>query len=241
MKDKLEHRLLARFHKAIFEYGLIEEGDKILIGLSGGKDSLFLMEMLGRQMQIFKPRFSLYALHIRMDHIDYKSDTEFLQSFAYRYKVPFHVETTDFSVNANSSKPPCFLCSWYRRKKMFQEAQRLGCNKIALGHHLDDLVHTALMNTFFQGRFSTMPAMLKMKKMPITIIRPLFLEEEKDIRTYAKTHNYVKQLKLCPHETDSKRHEMATLFQSLEQMNPEARYSILTALKRDGKLFEGLS
>ena len=92
-------------------------------------------------------------------------------------------------------KQPCFLCSWMRRKEMFNLAQELGCNKIALGHHQDDILHTALMNLTFQGRFGSMPARLKLRKMPLTIIRPLCIIEEQDIKVYAELQGYQKQQK----------------------------------------------
>ena len=121
---------------------------------------------------------------------------------------------------------------------MFNLAQELGCNKIALGHHNDDIIHTALMNTIFQGHFSTMPVVLHVRKMPITIIRPLCYCEEKDIREYAIEAGYQKQVTLCPYETDSHRTSIRNLYAQIEQMAPEARYSIWNALEAEGKLVE---
>ena len=135
-------------------------------------------------------------------------------------------------------KQPCFLCSWNRRKEMFNLAQELGCNKIALGHHQDDILHTALMNLCFQSRFASMPARLKMRKMPLTIIRPLCMIQEKDIKAYAELQGYQKQQKLCPYETDSHRTDIKRLFDEMEQINPETRFSIWRALNADGKLVE---
>ena len=121
---------------------------------------------------------------------------------------------------------------------MFNLAQELGCNKIALGHHQDDMLHTALMNLTFQGRFDTMPARLKMRKMPLTIIRPLCMIEESDIKAYAKMKGYQKQKKICPYETNSYRTDIKRLYDEIEQMNPEARYSIWRALNAENKLIE---
>ena len=125
-----------------------------------------------------------------------------------------------------------------RRKELFNLAQELGCNKIALGHHQDDLIHTALMNLTFQGRFDTMPASLKMRKMPLTIIRPLCMIEEQDIKVYAEMRGYQKQKKLCPYESDSHRTDIKRLYNEMEQINPEARFSIWRALNTDNKLIE---
>ncbi len=227
-----------RFRKAIAEFGLIDDGDKILVGLSGGKDSLCLLELLAKRMRIYKPSFTVEAIHIRMENVRYESDTSYLQGFAKELGVPLHIATTRFDDTIETDKPVCFLCSWHRRKQMFNMAQELGCNKIALGHHQDDIIHTAMMNEFFQSSFSTMPVRLTMRKMPLTIIRPLCLIAEKDIREYAGLRGYEKQIKLCPYETDSHRAFMQHIFEEIERKNPEARHSMWNALKSAGKLIE---
>ena len=246
----LDERLWKTFNKALGQYQLIDEDDKILVGLSGGKDSLCLLEFLARRSKIHVPHFTVEALHVRMDNIHYETDTTYLQSFCDRLGVPLHIVTTSFAATPNVSattpdgspsgkqKPACFLCSWQRRKQLFNVAQELGCTKIALGHHQDDIIHTALMNLTFQGQFSTMPAKLRMKKMPLTIIRPLCLCQEADIQQYAEEQHYEKQLKLCPYEKATNRTTAQTLFQQLEQLNPEARYSLWHALEQEEKLVE---
>ena len=244
---RLEKRLNERFIKAMATYHLIEDDDRILVGLSGGKDSLLLLELLAKRAKIDHPRFSVEALHVRMENIHYETDTSYLQSFCDALNVRLHVKTTSFEIgpeaiknsrDARRQKQPCFLCSWNRRKQLFNLAQELGCNKIALGHHQDDLIHTALMNLTFQGRFDTMPALLRMQKMPLSIIRPLCMIEEQDIKAYAELQGYQKQQKLCPYETDSHRSDIKRLYDAIEQINPEARYSIWRALNTDNKLLE---
>jgi tRNA(Ile)-lysidine synthase TilS/MesJ len=210
------------------------------VGLSGGKDSLLLLELLAKRSRILHPRFKVEALHVRMANIHYETDSSYLQQFCDELGVKLHVLTTSFEVinGSRKGKTPCFLCSWNRRKQMFNLAQELGCNKIALGHHQDDLLHTALMNLTFQGRFDTMPALLKMRKMPLSIIRPLCMIEEKDIKQYAELQGYQKQQKLCPYETNSHRADIKHIYDAIEQMNPEARYSMWNALNADNKLIE---
>lgn len=237
-KQKLDKRVMSRLQKAIYKYGLIEDNDHILIGLSGGKDSLCLVDLLSRRMKILKPRFTVEALHIRMENIKYESDTTYLKEFCESRGVKFHMITTNFDASTDTRKSPCFLCSWNRRKKMFNLAQELGFNKIALGHHQDDIIHTTMMNLFFQGSFSTMPVKLKMRKMPLTIIRPLCLEQEEDMRSYATQNNYQKQVKLCPYEKESHRQDMKQLFEQVERLNPESRYSVWNALETEKKLIE---
>ena len=228
-------------------YHLIEDDDRILVGLSGGKDSLLLTELLANRAKIDHPRFSVEALHVRMENIQYETDTSYLQQFCDEQGVKLHLRTTRFEIgeetvndarDARRQKQPCFLCSWMRRKEMFNLAQELGCNKIALGHHQDDMLHTALMNLTFQGRFDTMPARLKMRKMPLTMIRPLCLIEEADIKAYAEMKGYQKQKKICPYETNSHRTDIKRLYDEIEQINPEARYSIWRALNAENKLIE---
>ena len=257
----LEERLWKTFNKALGQFQLIDEDDKILIGLSGGKDSLCLLEFLARRSKVHVPHFTVEALHVRMENVHYETDASYLQSFCDRLGVPLHIVTTSFTTPpagsaatpagsattpagspagpmSGSKKPACFLCSWQRRKQLFNVAQELGCTKIALGHHQDDIIHTALMNLTFQGHFSTMPAKLRMRKMPLTIIRPLCLCQEADIRAFAELQGYEKQLKQCPYEHDTNRTAAADLFARMEQLNPEVRYSIWRALEADDKLVE---
>ena len=238
-QQKLEKRLYSRINKAMREYSLIDDGDKILIGLSGGKDSLALVKLLGQRAKVDRPHFSIVALHVRMNEIAYETDTAYLEEFCRESGVEFVADTASIGALSDSTKTPCFLCSWNRRKTLFTKAQELGCNKIALGHHRDDIIHTTMLNLFFQGQFSTMPAKLKMRKMPLTIIRPMCLIDEKDLQEYAEMHDFKKQKKLCPHEHESNRTSMAALFQQIEAMNPESRFSIMHALEVEGKMIEG--
>lgn len=222
----LMHRLRHKFHKTAAEYGLIAEGDRILIAVSGGKDSMALLELMAARARVLKPHFSVVAVHVVMTNIPYQADTEYLNSFALRLGVELHVVETSFDATGDTRKSPCFLCSWNRRKVLFETAKSLGCNKIALGHHQDDVLVTLLMNMTFQGAFSTMPPMLKMDKFDMVIIRPLCRIEERDITRLAELHNYQKQEKNCPHEHTSNRSRMAEVLSIIEQLNPEARYNL---------------
>lgn len=255
-QEQLFKRLNERFVRAFATYRLLEDDDYVLIGLSGGKDSLLLTELLARRARILHPRFRVEAVHVRMENIRYETSADYLQQFCSSLDVPLHLVTTRFETlqpaatadvrcaaapqqsYPQKAKSPCFLCSWHRRKQLFNLAQQLGCNKIALGHHRDDIIHTTLMNLTYQGRFGTMPALLRMRKMPLAIIRPLCLIDEADIRRYAELSGYQKLVKLCPHEHDTNRTVIADLYNRIEQMNPEARYSIWRALEQEGKLTE---
>ena len=235
----LEERIGQRFRKALVQYRLIDNGDRILVGLSGGKDSFCLLELLAKRARIAYPSFRVEALHVRMENIRYETDTSYLQQFCDELDVPLHIVTTRFDeADGRKPKPACFLCSWTRRKQLFNMAQALGCNKIALGHHQDDIIHTALMNLFFQGHFGTMPVRLRMRKMPLTIIRPLCLQHEADLKAYAEQQGYKKQLKVCPNERETNRTTARRLFEQMEAMNAEARPCFWNALEAEGKLIE---
>lgn len=242
--EKLRARLTKRFHKACADYGLIADGDHILIGLSGGKDSLALVEMLGRRAQIFKPRFSVTALHVRVKERAYRTDLSYLESFCAEARVPLLVRDVEIGESPKSTisnhqsaiENPCFLCAWYRRKTLFNVAQELDCNKIAFGHHKNDIVQTLLMNLVFAGSFATMPPLLQLDKMPLQIIRPLCLIEEKDLVRYAELRAYQKQTKLCPFEHVSARTKVKDLLSQMELLNPYALdtlYNSMTNIKAD--------
>lgn len=226
---RLRARLTKRFHKACADYGLITDNDHVLIGLSGGKDSLALVELLGKRAQIHVPHFQVTAVHVRVKERDYHSDLSYLEEFCARAHVPFVVRDTE--IGAEEKKDPCFLCSWFRRKALFDAAQELGCNKIALGHHKDDIVETLLMNLIFQGSISTIAPVLQMDKMPIQMIRPLCLIDEKDLSRYAQLSQYEKQIKLCPLEKVSSRSNVKQLLTHLESLNPNVRDSIWSAME----------
>lgn len=222
----LERRIKTMFGKGVTKYGLIDDGDKILVGLSGGKDSMALLELLARRSRIFKPRFSVEAVHVAVTNIGYRSDTDYLRQYCERLGVDFHVVETSFDMAEGSRKPHCFLCSWHRRKALFAYAKQNGCNKIALGHHMDDILETLLMNMTFLGRCDTMRPKLRMNKFEMTIVRPLCLVSERDLQQLARVRGFRKQDKACPHERATRRTDMKRMLAELEQLNPEARYSL---------------
>lgn len=235
---RLEQRLRRRLNEGIKAFSLIEPDDHILIGVSGGKDSLALLELLGERLRHSNNGFRLTAVHVRMSNIDYRSDTSYLEEVARRAGVPLLVRTGCFEEDRDERRTPCFLCSWNRRKILFETARETGCNKIALGHHQDDILQTALMNLTFNGSFSTMPARLKMRKFPITIIRPLCRVSEEDLRLWAKLRNYRKQEKVCPYDTASNRTSIKEVFGRMEELNGEFRHNLWHALLKEGKLTE---
>lgn len=238
--DKLEQKIVRRFHEACEKYSLLEDGDRILIGLSGGKDSLLLTELLGRQAQIFKPHIEVHAVHVRVRERGYRSDTSYLEAFCEHVQVPFRVLYTEIKDPSQPSlkgkeADPCFLCSWYRRKALLNLAQTENFNKLALGHHRDDILETLIMNLVYQGSFTTMMPRLKLDKMPLEWIRPLCLIDEADIRQYAEAQGYEKQPRLCEFEHESSRAWAKQQLSEWELRNPEIRASLWNAVEKNAK------
>ena len=208
-EELLFRKVEEKVRKAIRDYELISDGDRILVGLSGGKDSLALMELLGRRSRIFRPKFHVLAAHVVMSNIPYTSDLNYLRACAEEYQIPLIVREMSFDASNDKRKSPCFLCSWTRRKALFEIAKEMQCNKIALGHHQDDILETLLMNMF-----------------AMEIIRPLCLVSEKELATLAEWRGYKPQDKRCPYESGSSRKEMKELLARLESINPDARHSL---------------
>ena len=229
---QLQQQLLRKMSQTCKQYGLIADGDRLLVGLSGGKDSLALLDLLVLRSHILKPSFSVEAAYVRMTNISYASDESYLLSFARQRDVVLHVVETSFDPSTDRRHQPCFLCSWNRRKQLFALAQRLGCNKLALGHHRDDILQTALMNLCFTGQFSSMPPMLRMNKFDLAIVRPLCEIRERLLGEYAAEQQFLPQKVLCPYDDATRRADMKHIVEQLEAMNPELEYSVWHALQR---------
>lgn len=229
-QQRLYRKIQKQFNRATKDYAMFDDGDKILVALSGGKDSLTMLQLLAERSRIFKPSISIIAAHVTMVNIPYKTDLQFLQEFCQSLGVELRIAESGFDASTDTRKSPCFLCSWNRRKALFTLAQELGCNKIALGHNQDDFIETMLMNITFQGSFSAMAPVMPMEKFPITVIRPLCLVNENDVDAYATESQFPAQIKNCPFENDSNRKAMKELLAHLESLNPEARYNLWGAM-----------
>ena len=230
-RRKLEAKVNSRFRKALCDYALIEDNDRILIGLSGGKDSLALLQLLGKQAQIHVPKIEVMAAHVSVTNIGYQVDLQYLQEQCDKVGVKFHHFTTDFDETIEPDKSKCFICSWQRRKTLFKAAQTLNCNKIALGHHMDDIVETLLLNMVYQGTMGTMPPKLKMDKFDLTIIRPLCLNFEQDLKRWETYQEYKQQIKTCPFEKESSRTDVKELLETLKQQNPNVLQTIWRSME----------
>jgi len=217
--------------KAIHRYGLIQEGDRILVGVSGGKDSLTLLHLLHERSKRVPIHYELMPVYI---DLGFDSDrTEILKTIFEKKGLPYHIEFTDIGRRANSSENrenPCFLCSWERRKRLFHLAHRFKCNKIALGHHKDDIIETLLLNIFYSAEISTMVPLQALFKGKITLIRPLALLEEKKIERFAREMGLPFGPSGCPSSGKTKRKVVKDLIEALNKKNRRVKGNIFRAL-----------
>lgn len=218
------------FRKCVNDYGLIPRGATVIVGLSGGKDSLVLLEQIADPKYRKQKNIKVIAAHVLMSNIPYKVNLDYLKSLCDNLEVPFVVKETQFNPETDQRKSPCFLCSWNRRKALFDVAKNHNSNTIALGHHLDDMIETLLMNMAFQGSFSTMPPLLKMEKFDMNIIRPLSLLTEDEIKRYAEIKQFQPIIKLCPYEKESFRSDIKQIVSRLAELNPKARTSLFASM-----------
>ena len=222
---KFRKGIWRKFTKGIREYDLIQDGDKIAVCISGGKDSMLMAKLFQELLKHGKANFELVFLVMNPGYNE--DNWKIIQDNAKVLGIPLTVfETQIFDTVADIDKNPCYLCARMRRGYLYSHAKELGCNKIALGHHMDDILETLLMNITYQGAFSSMPPRLVMKKFDMTIIRPMCLVHEADLIELAQVRGYRKQVKNCPYESQSSRSGMKGILKQLEEMNPEARYSL---------------
>lgn len=214
---------------AIGKYDMINEGDRILLGLSGGKDSMTLFHML-KHRQCFAPvKYDIIVAHVDFG-VSKKSIKEPLQALCAQYDVPFVF--TRRKISFKNDKSNCFWCSWNRRKVFFDLAKKFECNKIALGHHKDDIIETTLLNMFFLGDFSTMNPSQKLFDGRVSIIRPLCYVEEKKIIKFAKESHFMTAPPCCEHGLRSNRAYIKKLITEVSKRSPYVKNNIFRSVAR---------
>lgn len=233
--DPLSRRIQKQVGQAIGDYRLIEAGDRIAVAVSGGKDSYTLLHVLEALRRKAPVSFELIAVNVDPGFPGYRKDLleAYLQSHAFTY----HMEAAGFcDIIAEKLKPGtsyCSFCARLRRGVLYTLADRLGCNKIALGHHLDDVIETLFLNQFYEGRLAAMSPMLLADNGRHTVIRPLVYVEEKAIIKLSGRGNFPVISCSCPvcEQNDQKRQEMKRLVDELCQRIPDVRRSLLKALR----------
>lgn len=249
--SEVTQRLQRDVGRAIGEHALIADGDKIMVAVSGGKDSYALLELLTGLERRAPVRFELIAVHLDQGQPGY--DGAPLRAWLEREGHPFEIIREDtYSVVIDKipeGKRYCSLCSRLRRGILYTTAERLGCNKIALGHHRDDALETLMLNLFFAGKLASMPAKLRTEDGRNTVIRPLIYCAEEDLIQYAQERAFpILPCNLCGSQQNAQRKNMKAMLDKLEGEHPKLKQSMLAALSNvvpthllDAELLSGLA
>ncbi len=231
---RLEKRLLSQLGQASAEFGLIEPNDRVMVAVSGGKDSLGLLYLL-REVQKKAPfDFSIVAVNLDQKQPGFPEDVlpRYFEQEGYDYRI---IEEDTYSIvkeKVPEGKTYCSLCSRLRRGILYNVAEELGATKLALGHHRDDAIVTLLLNLFYSGQTKAMPAKLRSDDGRNTVIRPLIYCAEEDMAELARLKQFpIIPCNLCGSQENLKRQEVKELIATLEQKNPKLRGNMLAALK----------
>ena len=226
-------RILSYVRRGVDDYSMIEEGDRIAVGVSAGKDSLTLLCALAKLRIFYPKKFELTAITVDMGFEG--SDFSSIAKLCEELDVPYHIIPTQISTvifNVRKEKNPCSLCAKMRRGALYGAARELGFNKVALGHHFDDVVETFMLNLFFEGRLGCFQPVTYLSNTQITLIRPMLYMPEKDIKYFASKAELPVVKSLCPADGNTEREEMKKLLASLEKENKGLRYRIFGAIQR---------
>lgn len=227
-RDRAMRRAVGR---AIHHYDMIADGDRIAVGLSGGKDSLTLMWTLHERLSRIPIQYSLHAIHI--DPGFEGSPSGLLDAYCQKAGYGLRIEDTDYGIRAHSEENrenPCFLCARLRRQRLFEVAHELGCNKLALGHNMDDIIETLFLNMCYAGEISTMVPCQSFFKGKLVVIRPLAHVHEQAIHQFAKDHSFPDFVNPCPSARTSKRLEIKRMLNRLYQKNGKIKGNIFRSM-----------
>ena len=240
MKIFLSQQIFSKLIRAVVEFDLIQDGDKILIGLSGGKDSLFLTYALAALRERIARKFSLCALTIdpKFDE-NFKSNVDELKNFCEQFEIPHKFLETDIAgVIANQeNKKSCFTCAYFRRAAVNRIAKDIGANKIAYAHHLDDAVETFFMSLLSSGQLTTFQPKTFLSRTNLTVIRPLIYFRESEIENFAAENNFKILKSPCPIDGKTNRQTVKNLIADLGKNFPDL-FSHLSAAMRKNSVGE---
>ncbi len=232
--NSLFRRIRKLTGRAIGDFGLIEEGDRILVGVSGGKDSYSLLHVLESLRRRAPIRYELVAVNIHQGFPGYR--TEFIENHLREHDFSYRMEITDcYGIIEEKRRPGssyCSFCARLRRGVLYTIAGELGCNKIALGHHLDDFIETLLLNQFYVGTLAAMSPKLLADNGVQTVIRPLVYVEEADLIEFSRMNEFPVVCCACPAcgTADQKRRRMKRLIREMAEENPYLKKSMIRAL-----------
>lgn len=232
-KEKIR-RLLSLTRKAVQDYDLIKEGDKVCVGVSGGKDSLALLITLANLKRFYPKRFDLCAITVNpgFEGMDYTPVKRFCEDLEVPYKV-VDSDIAEIVFNIRQEQNPCALCANLRRGALNDHAGRMGCNVVALGHHKDDVIETALLSLFYEGRFYCFAPDTYLERAKVRVIRPFLYVEESDLKQFSNSVELPVVHNPCPMDKTSSRAEIKELIRTLEKDNRFLRSNIFGAVKRD--------
>ncbi|MHB1318360.1 MAG: tRNA lysidine(34) synthetase [Anaerolineae bacterium] len=230
----MAHYLLRSISKAQRHYRLFDDGDRVLVAVSGGKDSMSLLDLLYRRRVYGPEQLTLVAGRIRTDfHCGRAVPEEWLADWCAEREIPLFVEEVATAERVTSSEHNrCFWCAWARRKALFQLAQRSGCGKLAFGHHADDVAETTLMNLLYNGRVDTMHARSVLFDGALTVVRPLALVEERDIAAFARASGFPLAGTACPEGARSRRAFVKGVLREAEAQHHGVKRSMHSALRK---------
>ena len=224
-------KMLSVMRKGITKYKLIKDGDKIAVGVSGGKDSVTLLKLLAEYRRFSPEKFDLIAITVDLNFSDSPVDYTSLIDLCKELGIEYFIEKTEigkivFDIRKESN--PCALCSKMRKGALNNLAKEKGCNKVALGHHADDLIDTLMLSLFYEGRLSTFAPKSYLDKTDLTLIRPLVMIKEADVISYSKTLPVVKSC--CPANQNTKREYVKDIIKDVAKTVPNVRDMMFTAL-----------
>jgi len=231
MVKKYRKWFLGRVKRSITDFGMIEDGDRVAVGMSGGKDSAFLLHALRLINRAAPVRFGLEAVFIDMG---WPMDVPLLEEFCRSREVALHVVKTEIAeivFEARRGENPCALCAHLRRGAFHGKALELGCNKVALGHHLDDVIETFFMSLFYTGQMRTFAPATFLDRSGLTMIRPLIYLPAEEIRKWVETEELPAIPNPCPASGHTKREEARELVAELASRYPDLKARFLTALQ----------
>jgi tRNA 2-thiocytidine biosynthesis protein TtcA len=235
-RTPLEARIAKRVTQAIATYGLIEDGDRVMVGLSGGKDSWALIEVLDQLRRRAPIDFSLVAVNVNSGYQNFRHDlvTGACEARGWECRVEHTTIGAVIDDVLDEGETPCSLCARLRRGVLYRLADSVGATKIALGHHLDDFIETLLLNLFFQGSLKAMPARLVSDSQKHIVIRPLVYVTEAEARAYTQEAGLPVIGCCCPAcgDLSLKRQRLKRLIAELEVEHPDIKHSMITALGR---------
>ena len=225
-------KVLGCIRRAADDYNMINDGDKIAVGVSGGKDSMLLVRALGLYRLFSKKKFDIVAITVDLGLGNF--DTALIKSYCEALGIESHIISTqigDVVFNIRKESNPCSLCSKMRKGALYQAAKELGCNKAAFAHHADDVIETLLLSIFYEGKLRTFLPVTYLSRMDITLIRPLIYLPEKDIIGAVNKLSIPVAKNPCPAGGNTKRQEIKNLIKELTKLNPDVKKSMLAAIR----------